>query len=191
MKKILILLILFTCNKLISQETIAMKEVYIDNNLVYKNSDSNLFTGIIQNKRKNGHLVYEEQYENGIILSSNLYYNGKEKRVSNKIKYNPNKPLVLSKKHKYNLKSEIFETISYNDDGIKILVEQFKNEKLIYSCQYLGKKKHGLKLCYGQNGEKMTYRCEYINGKKNGIEYCLNEKGVETNKEYKNGKKIK
>ncbi|NJB72925.1 antitoxin component YwqK of YwqJK toxin-antitoxin module [Saonia flava] len=168
-----------------------MKEVYIDNDLVYKNADDGLFTGIVQSKRKNGHLVYEEEYEKGIILSSNLYYNGKEKRVSNKAIYNPNKPLVLSKEYSYDLKYKIFEITTYNDDGLKILYEQFTNGKVSYSCQYLGKKKHGLELGYRDGGEKMTFRCEYINGKKNGTEYCLNEKGIETKKEYLNGKKIK
>ena len=181
----------FTFNELISQEIIGMKEVYIENNLVYKNTTDELFTGITQSKRKNGHLVYEEEYKNGIILSSNLYYNGKEKRVSNKTLYNPNKPLVLSKEIKYRSNGEIFETITYNDDGIKILIEQFENSKLIYSCQYLGKKKHGLQLGYKENGDKITYRCEFINGKKNGTEYCLNDDGTETNNEYLNGKKIK
>jgi len=191
MRNLLILLMFFTFNELISQEIIGMKEVYIENNLVYKNATDELFSGIAQSKRKNGHLVYEEEYKNGIILSSNLYYNGKEIRVSNKTIYNPNKPLVLSKEIKYHLDGEIFETTTYNDDGIKILVEQFKNGKLTYSCQYLGKKKHGLQLGYGENGEKMTYRCEFINGKKNGTEYCLNDDGTETKKEYRNGKKIK
>ncbi|AXT54668.1 hypothetical protein D1815_02455 [Aquimarina sp. AD1] len=156
----------FTFNKMVSQETIEMKETYIDNNLVYQSINDKLFTGIAQKKRKNGHLVYEEEYENGIILSSNLYYNGKEKRVSNKTIYNPNKPLVLLQEHKYDLKGEIFETVTYNNDGIKILLEQFEKEKLTYSCQYLGKKK-------------------------NGIEYCLNKNGVETQIEYRNGKKVK
>lgn len=191
MRNFLVLLIFFTFNKLISQEIIGMKEVYIDNDLVYKNADDGLFTGIVQSKRKNGHLVYEEEYEKGIILSSNLYYNGKEKRVSNKAIYNPNKPLVLSKEYSYDLKYKIFEITTYNDDGLKILYEQFTNGKVSYSCQYLGKKKHGLELGYRDGGEKMTFRCEYINGKKNGTEYCLNEKGIETKKEYLNGKKIK
>ncbi|QLE02373.1 hypothetical protein HX109_12750 [Galbibacter sp. BG1] len=168
-----------------------MKETYIENNLVYKVSNDKLFTGTAQSKRKNGHLVYEEVYKNGIILSSNLYYNGKEIRVSNKSIYNPEKPLVLSKEIKYNLEGEIFETTTYNNDGIKILVEQFKNGKLTYSCQYLGKKKNGLELGYSEDGEKLKYRCEFINGKKNGIEYCLKDDGAETKKEYKNGKKIK
>ena len=191
MKNILILLMFFTFNELISQEIIGMKEVYIENNLVYKNATDVPFTGITQSKRKNGHIVYEEEYKNGVILSSNLYYNGKEIKVSNKTIYNPNKPSVLSKEIKYQLDGEIFETTTYNDDGIKILIEQFKNRKLTYSCQYLGKKKHGLQLGYGESGEKMTYRCEFINGKKNGTEYCLNDDGTETKKEYRNGKKIK
>ena len=156
----------FTFNELISQEKIGMKETYIENNLVYKASNDQLFTGIAQSKRKNGHLVYEEEYKNGIVLSSNLYYNGKEIRVSNKTIYNPNKPFILSKEIRYHLNGEIFETTTYNDDGIKILVEQFKNGKLTYSCQYSGKKKHGLELGYGDNGVEITCKTEYKNGKK-------------------------
>lgn len=181
----------FTFNELISQEIVGMKETYIDNDLVYKSTNDELFTGIAQSKRKNGHLVYEEKYKNGIILSSNLYYNGKKIRVSNKTLYNPNKPFTLSKENRYHLDGEIFETTTYNDNGIRILVEQFKNGKLTYSCRYLGKKKNGLELGYGENGEKLTYRCEFINGKKNGTEYCVNKDGTEIEKEYKNGKKIK
>src|SRR5690606_10016931 len=97
MRNFLILLMFFTFNNLISQEIVDMKEVYVDNNLVYKSLNGELFTGLAQNKRNNGHLVYEEVVENGIILSSNLYYNGKEIKVSNKAIYNPNKPFVLSK----------------------------------------------------------------------------------------------
>ena len=54
MKKILILL-MFISIKTISQERIGIKEVYAENNLVYKNSDEKLFTGIIEKKRRNGH----------------------------------------------------------------------------------------------------------------------------------------
>ncbi|WP_139254319.1 hypothetical protein [Cellulophaga fucicola] len=168
-----------------------MKEVYIDNDLVYKSADDGLFTGIAQSKRKSGHLVYEEEYEKGIILSSKLYYNGKEKRVSNKAIYNPKKPLILSKEYSYDLKSEIFEITTYNNDGLKILYEQFTNGKVSYSCEYLGKKKHGLELGYRDGGEKMTFSCEYINGKKNGTEYCLKEDGTERKRQFKLGKKVK
>lgn len=191
MRNILILLIFFTFNKLISQEIIEKKEVYIDNNLAYKVADNGLFTGIIQVKRKNGHLVYEEEFKNGIILSGNLYFNGKEKILSDKTIYNPNKPYVPSKELMYDLHEEIFEIRTYNDDGIKILCEQFKNGKRTYSCQYLGKKKHGLELGYKDGEEKITFRCEYINGKKHGIEYCLKENGTESKKEFYHGKKMK
>ena len=191
MRNILILLILFAYNNTIAQEVIEMKEVYDENNLVYKISDDGLFTGIAQVKRKNGHLVYEEEFKNGVILFSYLYFNGKEKRLSTKTIYNPKKPNVLLKEFMYDLQNEIFEIHTYNDDGIKILREQFTNGKVSYSCQYLGKKKHGIELGYKDGGEKMTFRCEYINGKKNGTEYCLKEDGTETKKQYKLGKRIK
>ena len=166
MKTILIILMFFTFNKLLSQETVAMKEVYIVNNLAYKIGSDNLFTGIAQVKRSNGHLVYEEEFKNGVIIFSYLYFNGKEKRLSTKTIYNPNKPYVLSKEFMYDLKGDIFEIHSYNDEGIKILKEQFTNGNLSYSCQYLGKNKHG-------------------------TEYCLHENGIETIKEFNNGKKVK
>ena len=41
-RNFLILIMFFTFNELISQEIIGMKEVYIDNNLVYKNLDTKL-----------------------------------------------------------------------------------------------------------------------------------------------------
>jgi len=62
-----------------SQDTLRMRDVYIDNDLVYKVSGER-FTGVVQSKRKNGHLVYEEVYNDGIILYSNLYFNTKEKK---------------------------------------------------------------------------------------------------------------
>ena len=191
MRNTLILLMFFTFNKLISQETVEMKQVYIENNLVYKIVDDGLFTGIAQFKRTNGHLVYEEEFKNGIILFSYLYFNGKEKRLSSKTIFDPNKPYVLSKRYEYDLQGGIFEIYTYNDNGIKILEEQFTNGKLSYSCQYSGKKKHGIELGYRDGGEKMTFSCEYINGKRNGIEYCLHENGIETKKKFNNGKRIK
>ena len=191
MRNTLILLMFFTFNELISQEIVGMKETYIENNLVYKIVDDGLFTGIAQFKRTNGHLVYEEEFKNGVILFSYLYFNGKEKRLSSKTIFDPNKPYVISKRYEYDLQGNIFEIYTYNDNGIKILKEQFTNGKLSYSCQYLGKKKHGIELGYQDGGEKMTFSCEYINGKKHGIEYCLHEDGIETKKEFNNGKRIK
>lgn len=192
MRKLLILLFLFSFNTSISQEIVSLKEVYMDHhNLVYTINNDKLFTGTAQSKRKNGHLVYEEIYKNGIILYDNLYFNGKKVSVSDKRIYHPDKPFVLSKEHKYHSNGAIYETTTYNDDGIKILKEEFENGKLAYSCQYFGKKKHGLELGYQENSEKLMYRCEYQNGKRHGKEYCLNEDGVLIIKEYQNGKRIK
>uniref|UniRef100_UPI0040497019 hypothetical protein n=1 Tax=Gelidibacter sp. TaxID=2018083 RepID=UPI0040497019 len=191
MKTILIILMFFTFNKLLSQETVAMKEVYIVNNLAYKIGSDNLFSGIAQVKRNNGHLVYEEEFKNGVIIFSYLYFNGKEKRLSTKTIFNPNKPYIYLKEFSYHLNGEIFEIRTYNEDGIKILIEQFQNGKLSYSCQYLGNKKNGIELGFSNSDEKITFRCEYINGKKHGIEYCLKKDGTETKKKYQNGKKIK
>lgn len=186
-------LVLINTNQLIRQEKIGMKEVYIHNNLVYKISNDSLLNGVAQRKRKNGHLVYEEEYKKGVILVSKLYFNGKAKIVSNKSIYNPKKPQVLSKEYAYNLNGEIIEVKTYDDNGVKVLLEQFQNGKLTYSCQYIGKKKHGLELGYigSKDGKKPTYRCEYVNGKKHGTQYCLNEKGIEEIKRFNNGKRIK
>ncbi len=167
-KSILFFFLILNTYALLAQEIVEWKEVYNTdhNDLTYKISNDKIFTGTVQWKRKNGYLEYEEEYKNGIILSSNSYYRGKHNIISNKTIYHSNNPSIILKEHKYNLKNEIFETITYNDDGLRILIEQFNNRKLIYSCQYLGKKKHGLELCYGEDGKKMNYQCKFINGKK-------------------------
>ena len=79
--KYLILLVLISISfEVISQDTLDMKEVYEDNELVYK-MNGQRFTGVAQLKRKNGHLTYEETYKDGVVLSSNLYFNTKEKNI--------------------------------------------------------------------------------------------------------------
>ncbi|MCH3882995.1 MULTISPECIES: toxin-antitoxin system YwqK family antitoxin [Tenacibaculum] len=191
MSKILILIIFLSFNKITSQEIIGIDDTYIENNLVYKISNDSLFNGIAQRKRRNGHLVFETKFKKGIIISSKIYYNGKIKRVSNKTIYNSEKPYLKSKEYKYNLESEIFETTTYNENGEKILLEQFKKGKLTYSCEYLGKKKHGIELGYEENGEKLTYSCEYKNGKKHGEELCIKCGDKKRVTKYENGKKIK
>jgi len=191
MRYLLFLVFIFSFNQLISQEIVGMKEVYSKNNLVYQVVDDQLFTGIIQSKRNNGHVVYEAEIKNGVLLYSSIFFNGAEKRVATKTIYNPNNPALFSKELKYHLSGELFEARTYNEEGIKILVEQFTDGKLSYSCQYIGKVKNGLELGYLNGGEKLTYRCEYKNGKKQGTEYCVNENGIEVRKEYIDGKRIK
>lgn len=191
MKNSLTLIILFFSNQLIGQEIVRMKDTYIDGNLVYKVVNDSLFNGISNHKRKNGDLVYEEEFKNGVILLSRMYFNGKKKRVSNKIIYNSTKPYVISKENLYNLESEVFRIITYNNDGVKILVEQFKKGKLIYSCQYSGKKKHGIELGYSESGELLIHSCEYKKGKKDGEELCTDKEGKKIIRKYKKGRRIK
>lgn len=191
MRYLLFLVFIFSFNQLISQEIVGMKDVYSKNNLVHKVVDDQLFTGLIQAKRSNDHVVYEAEIKNGLLLCSSIFFNGTEKRVATKTIYNPTNPALFSKELKYHLTGELFEAKTYNEEGIKILLEQFSNGKLSYSCQYIGNVKNGLELGYLNGGDKLTYRCEYKNGKKQGIEYCLNKNGVEVIKEYSDGKRIK
>lgn len=181
MKNILILILFFSINQAISQEKIGIKEIYISNNLAYKVSNDKLFSGIAQKVRNNGHLVYEEKYENGIILISNLYYNTLENVVSDKIIYNPEKPFVISKEIRFgnttdwdqityydeNGNKELIEKREngkYDENGIKTFFEQRENGKLIYSCQYNNNKKHGTEYTLCDNGDELTVK--YVNGKK-------------------------
>ena len=162
-KYILLLVLISTSFEVISQDTLDMKEVYIDNDLVYKMSGER-FTGLAQQKRKNGHLTYEEYYKDGVILSSNLYFNTKEKKVSDETIYNRYKLWVIQKEISYTLSGDIFEIKSYDENGKKILLEQFDNSKVTYSCEYNGRKKHGKEFCYDDDGNELIF--EYNNGKK-------------------------
>ncbi|MCL6265857.1 hypothetical protein [Flagellimonas myxillae] len=159
---LLIISILVSCHTF-SQDTLGMKEVYIDNDLVYKMNGERL-TGVAQHKRKNGHLVYEEIYNDGVVLSSNLYFNGKQKIVCDKTIYQRYKPWVIAKEFSYNLKGEIIETIDYDENGVKKLVKRFENGELNYYGEYHGKKKHGKEYCFTDDREKLEF--EYVNGKK-------------------------
>ncbi len=163
-KNLFVLVFFLNCCYVVSQDTVQMQQVYIDNELVYKVSDKERFTGVAQFKRKNGHLVYEEEYKDGVILSYSSYFNGKEKIIAHKTIFNRYKLWTISKEYGYNLKSELTSITSYNENGIRILEEEFESGQLTYSCQYLGKKKHGIAFCYSKDGEKLTF--EYVHGKK-------------------------
>lgn len=160
----LFLLLLLMSFSLFSQESIAMKEIYIDNSLAYRISNQQLFTGVAQSKRKNGHLVYDEKYVNGIITESNLYYNTKEKLISDKTMYYQQKPFVNEKRIRFHLSKDTLRIISYDTSGKKILIEEFENNRSIYSCEYDGRKKNGKEICIDKNGEKLVF--EYRDGKK-------------------------
>ena len=161
--KYLLLLVLISSYKVNSQDTLSLKEVYIDKDLVYK-MDGQRFSGLAQDKRKNGKLNYEEYYKDGVILWSNMYFNTKEKKVSDKTIYNRYKLWVIEKEIRFRLSQDTLQIKTYDDNGKKILLEQFENNKLTYSCQYDGRKKHGKEFCFDDDGKELII--EYVNGKK-------------------------
>jgi len=167
MKRILFITIVisFVSSYLLNgQETVTDNDIYIENDLIYRFSNDSLFTGKYERKRKNGHLVYDEDFEKGIIKSAKYYYNGKRKIVSDSVIYNPIKPFEYKEIYRFNLKSKLYEKESFDDNGKFILKEEFEDGKLTYSCQYNGKKKHGKEFCYSKDGDPLEF--EYKDGKK-------------------------
>ena len=163
-KYLLLLLFISSWFEVTAQDTLDMKEVYIDNDLVYKYSDNERFTGVAQIKRRNGQVTYEEIYKDGVILMDYQYYRGEGKKVCYKTVYNRYKLWVKEKEYYYPKSGKWTEITSFDENGIKILVEQFEKDKLTYSCQYSGKKKHGREFCYDDDGNELIF--QYVNGKK-------------------------
>jgi len=163
-----ILLIIFICllNQLSSQEIVGMKDLYVENDLTYKVSDEKLYSGQAQHVRKNGHLVYEEYFDNGKLTKSITYYNGTEKPTPATETEYDSETQTKRKETNYGLNKPTTEFKHFDINGNKTLIEQYENEKLIY-------------------------RCEYQKNKKHGIEFCLNDDGTEMRIEYRNGKKVK
>ncbi len=70
---------LFFVNIVFAQQIVSLDETYLsDDNLVYSTLSDKPFSGKVQRKRKNGHLVYEEEYKKGYIIESTLFYNRTE-----------------------------------------------------------------------------------------------------------------
>ncbi|WP_299323643.1 hypothetical protein [uncultured Maribacter sp.] len=146
-----------------SQDTLDMKEVYIENELVYRYSDNFRFTGVVQLKRKKNEVYFEEVYNDGIILFDYQYLKGSNRRLIYQNDYNRYKPWSKEKEYYYPKSGKWTQIISFDKNGKKILVEQFEKEELTYSCQYSGKKKNGQEVCYDKDGNKLIY--QYENGK--------------------------
>jgi antitoxin component YwqK of YwqJK toxin-antitoxin module len=165
--KTILLLILTTIatKTIVAQEVVAFNDHYINQELIYKNSDDSLFTGVSEKRRKNGHLVLKETFNNGVILEAKYYYNGKQKIVSDSIIYNSKKPYKFKELYRFSIKTKnVIEKNSYDETGKLIRIENYENNSLTYSCEYNGKKKHGKEFCYSKQGEPLQF--VYINGKK-------------------------
>lgn len=164
MKKIPLITILLLFHGVFAQEIVGLKEIYVANNLAYKVADDQLFSGQAQKVRKNGHLVYEEYYENGVPIKSILYYNRTEKPIPAKKTEFYDNSFNKKKETIYGLSKPTVAHTYYDYNGNKTLIERYENEKLIYSCEFLDDKKHGTEFCYNEDGTELTI--EYRNGKK-------------------------
>jgi len=165
MKTLLYILLIVSAINLNAQEVIDFDDLYTDEkDLTYKYSDDSLFNGICEKRRKNNHLVLEEFFEKGIIKMAKYYYNGKNKIVSDSIIYNNIRPYKYKTIYSFHLDASLYKKESFDDNGRLVLKEEFEDKKLVYSCQYNGKKKHGKKFCYSKKGERIEFT--YSNGKK-------------------------
>ena len=162
MKTILIILLIANLN-IYCQETLKLDEIYTENNLTFKSINGELFSGIVEKYKSKNHLVLELFFLEGILEKGNVYFNGKEKVISEtRIYYTTRK---IKTKIKYSFDHAYKWLTHYNENEEKILVEEFENDIL-------------------------KYKCNYSNGRKNGSEYCLKDNGNEFEYNYKDGKII-
>ena len=167
-KFVFFLLLFFICSLSASaQEIVTDEELKQDLNfLVYKRETNEKFTGISQKIRTNGHVVYEEKFEDGVILERIVYFNQSNKEISQKTIFNKSKPYVPLKIVKYgsNEEDNCEEIIHLNEMGKKVLKETITNGRVTYRCQYQNGKKHGLEYCILKDGSELTVK--YNQGKK-------------------------
>lgn len=163
---ILYLLLNLGCQLAIAQDTVSVKEIYFDTNLAYQYSNDALFNGVVQKVRKNGHLVYEEFYEQGAILEYREYYNFANKKLAEKVLYYKEYPLTWKEKIRYtsNKNGKFTKHTFYNIEQSKILITTYQDTTLIYKCSYKNNKKNGKEFCYDDNNNPIV--TEFINGKK-------------------------
>lgn len=145
--------------------------IYIEEGLIYKVKDHELFTGTIEFTRKNGAIVSKEVYEGGYKTNEYEYYNKSASgKVYKEIVYYREKIHLEDERFKihkvilYHTNGQIYSVKHYDLQNDKTLEEEFENSKLIYSC-------------------------EFKNGKKNGKEFCTSKKSGSTTIIYSNGKK--
>ena len=164
MKSILCSYIFLLSTSLFCQDSIPINEVYYLNDLAIAEYSNDPFTGIAVFRKKNGRLVQDWEFKNGVLLTEKLYYRREPIEVASKIYYDS---ILPSKKIRVDrFFGGVTESTLYNNSEEKTLVRQVRGDTLIY-------------------------RCEYLNGRKNGEEYCFNEDGSATIIKYKAGKRVK
>ncbi|MEQ3661736.1 MAG: hypothetical protein ABNG98_01485 [Flavobacterium sp.] len=138
MRKILILLLIQSAN-VYCQETLKLDDIYTENNLTYKSSNDKLFSGKVERYKRKNHLVLELFFTEGILEKGNVYYNGKEKIISETRIYYPSRKIKT--KIDFSLDHTYKWLTHYNENEEKVLVEEFENDILKYKCSYANGKK--------------------------------------------------
>ncbi len=139
-------------------------DTYLKNELLYEVNNDKLYTGLIHRTKKNEQLVQEDYVEKGVIHYTQMFYRKGNRIPYSKYIYNKDNPYVLKQVSKYHFEGDIYEIIYYDYNGRKILEENFEDGKLIYSCEFDGRKRHGREFC-------ITEKCDttfvyYLKGKK-------------------------
>ena len=139
-------------------------DIYIYNELLYKNDTDSLYSGLIHRTKKNGELLQEDYVERGIIHYTLMFYRRQKRKPHSKYIYNKDNPYLLREEIRYHLEGDVFKITYYDYDGRKILVEDFEDGKMVYSCEFNGRKRHGKEFC-------ITKECDttvvyYVNGRK-------------------------
>jgi antitoxin component YwqK of YwqJK toxin-antitoxin module len=100
--------------------------------------------------------------ENGVLKKNIVYYNSKEKIVSDETFYYSNNRKV-EKKIRYSSDHKRLWIKYFDESGNKKLEEEYNNGILTYSCPYLNNRKNGIVYSINENGEKNE--CKFVNGK--------------------------
>lgn len=165
--KLKIIFILFLVSiKIYSQEKVGINNLYFEGKVAYTNSDNKRFTGILENKKKNGHIKSEEVYENGKITKMLIYFNFNDKQI-------------VCDEFIYDIKtSQKIKHTGFSSNGLQYWETEFDENQ--------NKKKFS----FYKNNVLYTYQ-EFKNNKKHGKWFCINKYGIKCESEYNNGKKIK
>lgn len=164
MKKIVLSSLLFLISAIsFCQTRIKRNELYFKDKVAYTEADNMPFSGIAESKNNKGHLIFDEEYDNGFKNKYTLYYNGGNKAIAKEIYYFE-KSFNKQKEVKYSGdKSKTWYT-HYDAEGKKTLKETYLGNKVIYSCEYKRSKKHGKEFCTNKDGSDCVRY--YWNGKK-------------------------
>lgn len=159
------MLVVCVSQNIAAQKRVSTYDLVTKNKLTYIKTTGELFTGIAESRKKNGHLILDESITDGYKTKYTVYYNTDVEAISSEIYYYENS-FIEKLRIEYSLDHKDRRIIHYDNNGKKKFAETYYDENLIYSC-------------------------EYNNGKKNGKEFCITKKCGDNTEFYDNGKKVK